>query len=95
MHFGDAVVGGGVFLLEIPRPGHVYEDVAEHADGVGVAAEHQVAEPDVVVCCEMSGEDTCESRFFAEFDVVEGFEGEGEIPEEAVHAEEADDGEVA
>ena len=95
VHFGDAVVGGGVFLLEVPRPGDVDEDVAEHADGVGVAAEHQVAEADVVVCCEVGGEDTREGCLFAEFDVVEGFEREGEISEEAVHAEKADDGEVA
>ena len=64
---------GLVVLLEVFCAGDVDEDVGEHADGVGVAAHHHVAEADVVVCCEMRGHDAGEHGFFVQFDVVEGF----------------------
>ena len=91
--FGDGVVLGG--LLEVLGAGDVDEDVGEHADGVGVAAQHHVGEADVVVGGEMRGHDAGEHGFFVELDVIEGFEGEREVAEQAMHAEEADDGEVA
>lgn len=89
----DAVVLG--VLLEILGSGHVHQDVAEHADGVGVAAEHQVGEADVVVGGEVGGHDAGEHGFLVELDVVERFEGEREVAQQAVHAQQADDGEVA
>ena len=91
----DAVVAGAFLFLEILRARDVDEDVAEHADGVGVAAHHHVAEADVVVGREVRGHDAGEHGFFVQFDVVEGFEREGEVAEEAVDSEQADDGEVA
>ena len=92
--FGDGVVGLGAFL-EVLGARDVDEDVGEHADGVGVAAEHHVAEADVVVSSEVGGHDAGEHGFFVHFDVVESFEGQGEIAEEAVNSQEADYGEVA
>ena len=68
--------------------------MAEHADGVGVASHHHVAEADVVVGREVRRHDPCEHGFFVQLDVVEGFEREGEVPEEAVYSQQADDGEV-
>ena len=90
---GDAVVLGR--LLKVFGAADVDEDVGEHADGVGVAAHHHVAEANVVVGCEVGGHDAGEHCFFVEFNVVEGFEGEAEVAEEAVHTQEADDAEVA
>ena len=89
----DTVVLG--VLLEVLRAGHVHQDVAEHADGVGVATEHQVGEPHVVVGGEVGGHHAGEHGFLVELDVVEGFEGEREVAQQAVHAQQADDGEVA
>ena len=60
-------------LLEVLGAADVDEDVGEHADGIGVAAEHHVAEADVVVGCEMGGHDAGEHGFLVHFDVVEGF----------------------
>ena len=51
--FRDAVVLGG--FLEVLGAGDVDEDVGEHADCVGVAPHHHVAEANVIVCCEMRG----------------------------------------
>ena len=83
----DAVVAGAFFFLEILCPRDVDEDVAEHADGVSVASHHHVAEADVVVGCEVRGHDAREHGFFVQLDVIQGFEREGEIAEEAVDPE--------
>lgn len=90
---GHAVVLG--VLLEVLGAGDVHQDVAEHADGVGVAAQHQVGEADVVVGGEVGGHHAREHGFFVELDVVEGFEGEREVAQQTVHPQQADDGEVA
>ncbi|KAL9030140.1 MAG: hypothetical protein Q9196_001714, partial [Gyalolechia fulgens] len=93
---GDGVeLLGWVVFLEVLGAGDVDQDMGEHADGVGVAAHHHVAEADVVVGREMGGHDAGEHGFFVQLDVVERFEGEAEVAEEAVHAQEADDAEVA
>lgn len=84
-----------VVLLEVLGAGDVDEDVGEHADGVGIPAHHHVAKADVVVGGEVGGHDAGEHGFLVEFDVVEGLEGEGEVAEQAVHAQQADDAEVA
>ena len=89
----DAVVLG--VLLEILGARHVDEDVAEHPDGVGVAAHHQVGKADVVVGREVGRHHAGEHGLFVQLDVVEGLEGEGEVAQEAVHAQQTDDGEVA
>ena len=96
VHFGNGVVGRGVFLgLQVPRAAYVDKDVAEHADRVGVTAEHQVAEAHVVIRCKVRGEHTRKCGFFGEFDVVKGFQREGIVPQQAMNAEEADDREIA
>ena len=79
---GDAIVLG--VLLEVLGPGDVHEDVGEHANGVGVAAHHHVAESYVVVCGEVRGHYAGEHGFLVELDVIECFEGETKVPEEAV-----------
>ncbi len=89
----DAIVLG--VFLEILRAGDVHEDMAEHADGIGVTAHHHVTESYVVVGCEMGGHDAREHGLFVKFDVVKGFKRQTEITQQAVHAQEADDGEVA
>ena len=73
----DGVVLGG--FLEVLRARDVHEDVGEHADGVGVTAQHHVREADVVVGCEVRGHDASEHGFFVQLDVVERFQGEAEV----------------
>lgn len=82
-------------LLEVLGTGDVDQDVGEHADGIGVAAHHHVRESDIVVCGEVSGHDTGKHGLLVELNVVEGLQGEGEVTEEAVDAEESNDGEVS
>lgn len=55
--------------------------MAEHADGVGVAAHHHVGEPNIVVGREVGSHDTGEHGLLVELDVVEGLEGEAEVAE--------------
>jgi hypothetical protein len=82
-------------LLEVLRPRDVNEDVAEHADGVGVAAHHHVGETHVVVGGEVGGHDTGEHGLLVELNVVERLERQTEVSEQTVHAQQTDDGEVA
>ncbi len=82
-------------LLEVLGTRDVDQDVGEHADGVGVAAHHHVRESDIVVCGEVSGHDAGEHGLLVELDVVEGLQGEGEVAEKTVDAEESNDGEVS
>ena len=82
-------------LLEVLGTGNVDQDVGEHADGIGVAAHHHVRETNIVVCCEVSSHDAGEHGLLVELDVVEGLQGEGEVTEKAVDAEESDDREVS
>jgi hypothetical protein len=90
---GDGVVLG--VLLEVLRPRDVDQDVAEHADGVGVAAHHHVREAHVVVRGEVGGHDAGEHGLLVELNVIERLERQAEVAEQAVHAQQADDGEVA
>ena len=79
---GDAVVLG--VLLEVLGPRDVYKNMGEHADGVGVAAHHHVAEPNVVIRGEVGGHDAGEHGFLVQLDIVEGFESKAEVPQQAV-----------
>jgi hypothetical protein len=90
---GDAVVLGA--LLEVLGARDVDEDVVEGAQGVGVAVHHHVAEADVVVGREVGGGDTREHGLLVELDVVERLERQGEVTEQAVHAQQTHDREVA
>ena len=89
----DAVVLRRV-LLEVLGARHVDEDVREHADGVGVAAQHHVAEADVVVGREVRRHHPREHGFFVELDVIECLERKAKVTQKAVHAQQADDAEV-
>ena len=82
----DAVVLLAGVLLEVFGTRDVDEDVAEHADGVGVAAHHHVREADIIVGGEVGGHDAGEHGFLVELNVVEGFERETKVPEETVHS---------
>ena len=75
----DAVVL--LTFIVVLRSAHVDEDVAEHADGIGVSAKHHVAEADIVVGGEVGGHYSCEHGFLVQLDVIEGLEGEGEVAE--------------
>lgn len=91
-------LGDGVVLrvlLEILGTRHVDEDVAEHLDGIGVAVHHHVGETNVIVRGEVCSHDASEHGLLVELDVVEGLEGEAEVTQQAVHTEQANDGEVA
>lgn len=90
---GDGVVLG--VLLEVLCARDVDEDVAEHADGVRVAAHHHVREADVVVRGEVGGHDTGKHGLFVQLNVVERLEGEAKVSEQAVDAQQADDGKVS
>lgn len=82
-------------LLEVLCPGHIHEDVAEHANGVTVAAHHHVGEAHVVVGGEVGGHDAGEHGLLVHLDVVEDLQGKTEVTEETVHAQQSDDREVA
>ncbi len=60
--------------------------MGEHADGVGVAAHHHVAEADIVVGSKVGSHHSGKHGFLIEFDVVEGFKGEAEVTEETVNS---------
>ncbi|KAI6767952.1 hypothetical protein HG530_005961 [Fusarium avenaceum] len=89
---GDRVVLGA--LLEVLGPRHIDEDVAEHADGIGVAVLHHVGETHVVVGGEVSSHDTGEHGLLVELDVIKGLESQAEISQQTVDSEETNDGEV-
>lgn len=82
-------------LLEVLGPGDVDQDVAEHAESVGVAAHHHVRETHIVVCGEVGSHDTGEHGLLVELNVVESLKREAEVTEKAVDPEEANDREVA
>ena len=90
---GDSVVAVAS-LLEVLRPRYVDEDVAEHADGVGIAAHHHVGEPDVVVGGEVGGHDAGKHGLLVHLDVIQGLESQAEIAEQAMDAQQADDREI-
>ena len=93
------LLGNGVVvvtaLLEVLGPGDVDQDVAEHADGVGIAAHHHVGETNVVVRGEVSSHDTGEHGLLVHLDVIEGLQSQAEVTEQTVHTQQTDDGEVA
>ena len=80
---------------QVLGPRHVHEDVAEHADRVGVAPHHHVREADVVVRREVRGHDAREHGFLVQLDVVECLQRQAEVAEQTMDAEQTDDGEVA
>lgn len=82
-------------LLEVLRPRDIDEDVAEHADGIGIAAHHHVGETYVVVGGELSGHDAREHGLLVQLNVVECLECQAEVSQQAVHAQQPDDGEVS
>lgn len=92
------LLGDGVvlrILLEVLGPRDVDEDVAEHADGIGVAVHHHVGETDVVVRGEVGGHDARKHGLLVELNVVERLEGQAEVSEQTVHSEQTNDGEVS
>ncbi|KAK2604936.1 hypothetical protein N8I77_007826 [Diaporthe amygdali] len=82
---GDRIVLGT--LLELLSPRHIDEDVAEHADGVGIAAHHHVGEPNIVVGREVGSHDAGEHGLLVELDVVEGLQRKAEVAKKAVDAQ--------
>lgn len=91
---GDGIVAV-VALLEVLCSGNIDENVAEHANGIGVTAHHHVGETNIVVGCEMRGHDTGEHGLLVQLDIIESLESKTEIAEEDVDAKKSDDGEVA
>lgn len=72
-------------LLKVFRSAHVDKDMRKHADSIGIAAQHHVAEADVVVCGEVCCHDSGEHGFFVQFDIVECFDRQAEIPKKAMN----------
>lgn len=68
--------------------------MAEHAHGIGVSSQHHVAEADVVVGVQVSRHDPGEHGLLVHLNVVQGFEGETEVSQQAVDSQETNDGEV-
>ena len=86
------LVAAGVVLT------HAHDEVEDGdkgADGVRIPAEHDVAKPDIVVGRDVACGDACKGRLLVELDIVHHFQGEGEVAEVNVHAQEANDGKVA
>lgn len=78
-------------LLEVLRSGDVYQNVAEHADGVGVATHHHVREAHVVVCGEMGGHDAGKHGLLVHLDVIERLQSQTKVSQQAVDTQEPDD----
>lgn len=90
---GDGVVAIAA-LLEVLRPGDVDQNVAEHADGIAVAAHHHVGETHVVVGGEMGSHDPSEHGLLVHLDIIEGLKSQAEVTKQAVYAQQTDDREV-
>ena len=60
-------------LLKVFRSAHVNEDMRKHPDSIGIAAQHHVAEADVVVCGKVCSHDSGEHGLLVQFDIVECF----------------------
>ena len=86
------LVAAGVIL---PHPKNKVQDRDEGPNGIGVSAEHNVAEANVVIGGNMASGDTSEWRFLVKLDVFHDFQSQSEIAEETVNAEQADDTEVS
>lgn len=80
--FADAVILSR--LLKILRSAHVDEDMREHADGIGVAAQHHVAEADVVVCGKVCSHNSGEHGFFVQFYIVKCFQCQAKVSKKAM-----------
>lgn len=91
---GNSIVAVAA-LLEVLCPGDIDQNVAEHADGVGIAAHHHVGETDIVVGGEVSSHDTGKHGLLVHLDVVERLQGKAEVSQQAVNTEQSNDGEVA
>ena len=86
------LVAAGVVLA------HAHDEVEDSdkgANGVGVAAEHDVAEADVVVSRNMTCGDAGEWRLLVELNVVRHLQCESKVAKVDVHTQEANDGKVA
>lgn len=91
---GDGIVAVAT-LLEVLGPGNVDQDVAEHADGIGIATHHHVGETDIVVGGEVGRHNTGEHGLLVHLDVVESLEGKAEVTQQTVDTQESNDGEVS
>ena len=81
-------------FLEILGPRDVDKDVREHANGIGVAAHHHVAEPHIVIRCEMRRHHPCEHGFLVQLDIIQRLQCQREIPQQAVDPQQSNDREV-
>lgn len=90
---GDGVELG--VLLEVLGPRNVDQDVAEHADGIGVSVHHHVGEADIVVCRKVSRHDAGKHGLLVELNVIQSLERQAKVTQQAVHSQETDDGEVS
>ena len=79
----------------LPHPENKVENGDERPDRVGVSAEHDVAETDVVVGSNVARSDTGEWRLLVEFDVLHDLESQSEVSEKTMDAEQTDDTKVA
>ena len=89
----DGIILG--VLLEVLGPRDVDEDVTEHANGIGISVHHHVGEAYIVVGGEVSGHDAGKHGLLIQLNIVKSLESEAEVSQQAVHAEETDDGEVS
>lgn len=90
---GDRIVVVAA-LLEVLRARDVDQDVAEHADSVGVAAHHHVGETDIVVGGEVGSHDASKHGLLVHLNVVESLESETEVSQQTVDSQKSDDREV-
>lgn len=72
-------------LLEILRAGDVYEDMAEHTNGICVPPHHHVAETNIIVRCEMRRHHPRKHRFLVQLDIVQSLQRQREVAQQTVH----------
>lgn len=80
---GDSIVAIAA-LVEILGPGDIDQNVAEHTDGVGVAAQHHIGESHIVVSGEVSSHDASKHGLLVHLDVIKGLQGKAEVSQQAV-----------
>lgn len=90
---GDSIIAVSA-LLEVLRPRDVDQNVAEHADSVGIAAHHHVGETYIIIGGEVSSHDASKHGLLVHLNVVEGLESKAEVSQQTVDPQKSDDGKV-
>ena len=71
------------------------EDGHKDANRIGITAQSDIAESNIVVRGDMTCRYTSQRSLLAQLDILHCFEGEGEVSEKDMYAQETDDAKIA